>query len=296
VDYTSAPEEASRELDRLRESGTLAGAAALERAGGPLSPLLVRPLVGDAADDWMPAVDRTIGVVSGVVAFSGPDMSETAEVAAQAAAWLGDRGRTIVLVDASVERPLLGKPLPEDGDEGLVDAVLFGVSPPAVVRRTLSPGVSVVITGSYPLSVDAVFDGGKLPTVLGRLAEDALVFLLVPPGNLSSVSGALDAAVCIAEGAVDIESVAVSVSGVRVVGILVLDEGEAKAGTRRDLAPTETRRPCPLRRGRPGSPPTSRASAPPISRRTREDSRSSWGRPRRPERARTTCLPCWPSQ
>ncbi|MFH1865830.1 MAG: SPOR domain-containing protein [Candidatus Eisenbacteria bacterium] len=238
MDYTPASDEAARELDRLRESGVLSGSVALERAGSAPSPVLVRPVVDDALDGWMPAIERSIDAVNGVVAFSGPDMPETARIAAAAAAWLGDRGRTVVLVDASVERPVLGKPLPEDGDEGLVDAVLFGVSPPAVVRRTLSPGVSIVTTGSHPLSVDSVFDGGKLSSVLRGLADEALVLVLVPQARLSSTSGVLDAAVCIADSVADIESLATSIEGVRTTGVHVRNRDEKAAGTDRAGEPS----------------------------------------------------------
>ena len=223
MDYTSASGSAAEELARLLESGAISEGVTLERSGDPRTPALVRPVVDGSLDDWMPGIERSIGAVNGVVAFSGPDIAETAELAAGAAAWLGDRGRTVVLVDASVERPALGKALPEDGDEGLVDAVLYGVSPPAVVRRTLSPGVSVVTAGSHPLSVGSVFDDSALPRVLRALADDALVLIILPPANLPAVSGVLDAALLVAGSVPDIESLASCAEGVRTAGILVRD-------------------------------------------------------------------------
>ena len=172
MEFRALSGAAGEELERLRESGVLAGGVALERTGQVGDLVLVRPVIGDALAGWMPDLERLLDVVNGVVGISGTDMSEAAGLAAHAAAWLGDRGRTVVLVDATVESPVLGKALDEDRDEGLVDAVLFGVSRAGIVRRTLAPGVSVVTAGSYPLSVDHVFEADAFSRVLRALAED----------------------------------------------------------------------------------------------------------------------------
>jgi len=209
------------ELDRLRESGALAGVISLERTGQARVPLLVRPVIGDGLAAWMPELERELALVKGVVGISGTDMAEAAGVAAAAAAWLGDRGKTVILVDAAVECPTLGKALYGDRDEGLVDAVLFGVSRAAIVRRTLAPGVSVVTAGSHPLSVDRVFEVEEFSKTLRGLAEDALVFVLVPPAHVSKALGALDAAVCIAESGADVASLASFTGGVRTLGVLI---------------------------------------------------------------------------
>lgn len=218
---------AGEELERLRESGVLAGGVALERTGQLRDPVLVRPVIGDALAGWMPDLERLLDVVKGVVGISGTDMSEAAGLAAHAAAWLGDRGRTVVLVDATVESPVLGKALDEDRDEGLVDAVLFGVSRAAIVRRTLAPGVSVVTAGSHPLSVDHVFEADAFSKMLRALAEDALVLVLVPPVHVTKALGALDGVVCVAGTGADIASLASCTGGVRTTGILVLEQSEA---------------------------------------------------------------------
>ncbi len=217
----------SEELERLRESGVVAGGVALERTGRVGDPVLVRPVIGDALAGWMPDLERLLDVVKGVVGISGTDMSEAAGLAADAAAWLGDRGRTVVLVDATVESPVLGKALDEDRDEGLVDAVLFGVSRAAIVRRTLAPGVSVVTAGSHPLSVDNVFESDAFSKMLRTLAEDALVLVLVPPVHVTKTLGALDAVVCVAGTGADIVSLASCTGDVRTTGILVLEQSDA---------------------------------------------------------------------
>ncbi len=227
MEFRASSGTASEELERLRESGVLAGGVAVERSGQVRDPVLVRPVIGDALAGWMPDLERSLDMVNGVIGISGTDMSEAAGLAADAAAWLGDRGRMLVLVDASVESPVLGKALDEDRDEGLVDAVLFGVSRAAIVRRTLAPGVSVVTAGSHPLSVDKVFEADAFSKMLRALAEDALVLVLVPPVHLTKALGALDAVVCVGGTAADIASLASCTGGVRTTGILVLAESEA---------------------------------------------------------------------
>jgi len=227
VEFRALSGTPSEELERLRESGVVAGGVALERTGRVGDPVLVRPVIGDALAGWMPDLERLLDVVKGVVGISGTDMSEAAGLAADAAAWLGDRGRTVVLVDAAVESPVLGKALDEDRDEGLVDAVLFGVSRAAVVRRTLAPGVSVVTAGSHPLSVDNVFESDAFSKMLRTLAEDALVLVLVPPVHVTKTLGALDAVVCVAGTGGDIVSLASCAGDVRTTGILVLEQSDA---------------------------------------------------------------------
>ncbi len=227
MEFRALSGTASEELERLRESGVVAGGVALERTGRVGDPVLVRPVIGDALAGWMPDLERLLDVVKGVVGISGTDMSEAAGLAADAAAWLGDRGRTVVLVDATVESPVLGKALDEDRDEGLVDAVLFGVSRAAIVRRTLAPGVSVVTAGSHPLSVDNVFESDAFSKMLRTLAEDALVLVLVPPVHVTKTLGALDAVVCVAGTEADIVSLASCTGDVRTTGILVLEQSDA---------------------------------------------------------------------
>jgi hypothetical protein len=227
VEFRALSGTPSEELERLRESGVVAGGVALERTGRVGEPVLVRPVIGDALAGWMPDLERLLDVVKGVVGISGTDMSEAAGLAADAAAWLGDRGRTVVLVDATVESPVLGKALDEDRDEGLVDAVLFGVSRAAIVRRTLAPGVSVVTAGSHPLSVDNVFESDAFSKMLRTLAEDALVLVLVPPVHVTKTLGALDAVVCVAGTGADIVSLASCTGDVRTTGVLVLEQSDA---------------------------------------------------------------------
>ncbi|MCK4512446.1 SPOR domain-containing protein [bacterium] len=215
-----------KELERLCEYGVLVGFVTLERLGEPRERVLVRPVIGDGLAGWMPDLESSLDVVKGVVGISGTDMAEAAGLAADAAAWLGDRGRAVVLVDAAVEHPVLGKALYEDRDEGLVDAVVFGVSRAAVVRRTLAPGVSVVTAGSHPLSVDSVFETVEFARTLRGLADDALVLVIVPPSHVSQTLSVLDAAVCVAGSSAELESLASLTGDVRTIGVLVSEGRE----------------------------------------------------------------------
>jgi len=241
VEFRALSGAVSEELERLRESGAVVGGVVLERSGQIRDAVLVRPVIGDALAGWMPDLERLLDVVKGVVGISGMDMSETAGLAADAAAWLGDRGRTVILVDAAVESPVLGKALVEDRDEGLVDAVLFGVSREAIVRRTLAPGVSVVTTGSHPLSIDSVFDADAFSKLLTRLAADALVLVLVPPVHVTKILRTLDAVVCVAGSERDLASLASSTGVARTIGVVVRERSETaeveEPGAVDELAP-----------------------------------------------------------
>ncbi len=174
----------------------------------------------------MPDLESSLDVVKGVVGISGTDMAEAAGLAADAAAWFGDRGRAVVLVDAAVEHPVLGKALYEDRDEGLVDAVLFGVSGAAVLRRTLAAGVSVITAGSHPLSVDSVFETVEFARTLRGLAEDALVLVIVPPSHVPQTLRLLDAAVCVAGSSAELAALASLTGDVRTIGVLVSEGRE----------------------------------------------------------------------
>ena len=70
--------------------------------------------------------------------------------------------------------------MPEDGDEGLVDAVLFGLSDVTVTRRTLARGVRLMTAGSHPLTEERVFESVSFAGLLRRLAQDSLVLVLRP--------------------------------------------------------------------------------------------------------------------
>jgi len=174
-------EPPSTELERLVEEGPFDAGVELKLGEPPTRPVLVRPLVTDPSAAWVGPLQSIVppehGQRLGVTASS---IELAAKLAADAAVWFADHGRRSVVIDGSIVAPVLGKPLPEDGDEGLVDAALFGVSTSLAARRTLASGVSVMTAGSYPVSVESVLGGDDFERVLASFAHDVLVFVILP--------------------------------------------------------------------------------------------------------------------
>ncbi|MBD3348700.1 MAG: hypothetical protein GF400_05850, partial [Candidatus Eisenbacteria bacterium] len=174
------------------ESGRLGGLVLLQATGELPKLAVVRPLVEDMDGSWVaavaaaadPAPRSLLGVVS-----SDPRLA--ASVASAYASWAGDRGYETLLVDGSLESPSIDKPLLEDGDEGLVDALRFGVSPESVARRTLARGVRVVTAGSLPVSIEKTLDPAAVRSFVEALGPD-IAFIVLPDHLLPSVGGALD--------------------------------------------------------------------------------------------------------
>ena len=166
--------------ETLTTNGLFADAAVLVASGTPPERAVVRPVVVDGAADWMRAVAESLDAHKGSrMAVAAKDQALAAQIAAGAAAAVGDAGLNAVLVDGCVERPALEKALHDDGDEGLVDAVLFDVSAELVARRTLASGVRLVTAGSYPLSVVRVLESQALGRFLDNFRRD-VVILVVP--------------------------------------------------------------------------------------------------------------------
>ena len=182
-----------------RAGGSSAEEVLLVRSGTVEPPVAVRPVASESTDDWAPVLDRALGLSRGVVGVTSKDTGVAARLAADLAAWSGERGRSVVLVDCCIEQPVISKPLPEDGDEGIVDAAAFGVTPESVLRRTLSTGVRVVTAGSHPLSVEAVLESNGFASALGRFAEEALVLVVLPPSYVKPVLSVLDGLLAVAD-------------------------------------------------------------------------------------------------
>ena len=203
------PDPEPTELEGLVERGPFDAAVELELPAVPAPPILVRPLVTEPEAAWVaplrsvvpPDGGQRIGVVSA-------DTPLAAKLAADAAVWFADRGRRTVVVDGCVVSPVLGKPLPEDGDEGLVDAALFGVSTSLAARRTLASGVSVMTAGSYPVSVEAVLGGDEIERVLGSFANDVLVLVVLPPDYVPTAAHALTGVIVAGASVADVRNAA----------------------------------------------------------------------------------------
>ncbi|MFH1502965.1 MAG: SPOR domain-containing protein [Candidatus Eisenbacteria bacterium] len=219
-------------LSEARDAGLIEGAVMLQTAGELPELAVVRPLVEEPGASWTgwlaglmrPGTRTLLGVVS-------HDARLAASVACDLASWWGDRDRDTVVVDGSLESPSVDKPLREDGDEGFVDAVLFGVSPSAVARRTLAAGVRVVTAGSHPLSVAKALDPGRLSEFAASLAAD-VTLLVVPSVNLELVASALDAVVLVGGDAGALLSGARRArdAGVTAITLALIAPGGARAG------------------------------------------------------------------
>lgn len=197
----------------------------------------VRPLVDDSADAWPGRLDSAIdaprGAVVGLVSESPRD---AAFFACSLASWAGASGRDVVLIDGSVEAPVLEKPLSEHGDEGFVDTVLFGVSPAAAAKRTLTSNVRVMTAGSHPLAVESVFGGPDLRGVLGGLGAD-LILLILPLGYHTMARGVLDVIVAVAGDQRTLESVALESLDGRASHGVALMLNRPSADRRADVPP-----------------------------------------------------------
>ena len=158
----------------------------------------VRPVIDDLVEGWVaPLVDALDPRVGDRIAVAGDDGATAGRVACNAAAWLADRGRSVTLVDASIEEPVVAKALPEDGDEGVVDVVNFGVSPDAVRRRTLATRVALVTSGSYAVSPHDVVASTTFGEMLNGYASGDVVVVVVPPDLLEDAAPAFNAVVVV---------------------------------------------------------------------------------------------------
>ncbi len=221
------------ELARAEATGFFNELMAFDVGGDPPERSVVRPLAEESGASWRGLLDRAIdaspGAVVGIVSESA---AEAATLACELASWSGAAGRAVVVVDGSVEKPVVDKALSEHGDEGLVDVVLFGVSPSVAVRRTLTRGVRVLTAGSHPLAVESVFASDELARVLRELAADT-VFVILPRAYLQFAGRLLDVLVAIArdaEGLVGMAREGGEAGIRRGVGVL-LCEAEAEAAT-----------------------------------------------------------------
>jgi hypothetical protein len=181
----------------LVASERIAAGAALVAEGGETTPVELRPVITDELMDWMPPLAQHFA--AGVTAFVGSDAGRAARLAADAAAWIGERGRQVTLLDGCIEHPVMAKALPEDGDDGLVDAVLFGVSTTIVARRTLAEGVTLITSGSHPFSIESVFASEKMRSLLAGLSEQGPVLVVLPPSYLRFALHLFDTVLAVAD-------------------------------------------------------------------------------------------------
>lgn len=237
--YRGAPPDS---LSEAVDSGALEGAVLLQVVGELSELTVVRPIVEDPGVTWTAALESFVspsrGTVLGVVS-TNPRLA--AAVACDYASWTGDRGSNTVVVDGSIESPAVDKPLLTDGDEGLVDAIMFGVSPSAVARRTLAPGVRVVTTGSHPLSIDKALEPEKLTEFALTLSADVTCFIL-RTAYVQRTALALDAVIVVEDDPERLLSAARLAKGAgveRVFGALICESVPVAAPVAYDRAAVE---------------------------------------------------------
>jgi hypothetical protein len=215
-------------------------------------PVLVRPVVGELMYDWMAALETEMGGEGGgVVCVTAAEPTLAAAIARDAAVWLGDRGRRVTLVDGSVSAPAIGKALMEDGDEGLVDAVVFGVSPRAVARRTLASGIRLVTAGSYPVSARAVFESEDFAPTLRAFRDDGVVIVALDSAHIDAALPAFSAVVVAGRSEREVEAIGRTVGTAtgeeppRRVALIVSDDTHVPEETERPAAAAEAEAPAP---------------------------------------------------
>ncbi len=191
--------EVSREMEEAMRDGLVDGLVYVGEPVGLPELIVVRPVVEDDGTSWPGELGALVSAHEGsIVAFASADPRLAAEMAAAYASWRGDRGGDVVLIDGSLERPVIDRPLLEDGHEGYVDAVLYGVSARAVTRRTLARGVRVVTAGSRPLTIGRALDPARL-SEFAQQVEAGLALLVLPLRHAPLVAESLGALVLVDE-------------------------------------------------------------------------------------------------
>jgi len=210
-------------LEALRARGLYDQTFEVELKTAP-GMLEVRPLVDDGTPDWTTRVEDGLGLRQGAcVGVVSEDPLLAAAAAVRLAVSIADRGQRIVLVDGSVQAPTIAKALPDDGDEGLVDSVLFGVSTAVTARRTLAPGVSLMTTGSSPVSAGEVFRSENLRATFRSFAPDVVVVVALPSQHAADVAAVVTTLVAVGRSEAELERLAQTGHGARpprVVGLL----------------------------------------------------------------------------
>ncbi len=166
---------------------------------------------------------------------------------AQIARTLARAGRDVLVIDASVARPLLTKPFGYQPDEGLVDMVLFGTSPGAAVRKTASDKIRVLTVGSPPLEAAEIWKAKELSDVLTAFRSEWNAIVVHAP--LYRDDGRVCEVVCLADAllvvlpaarAAAVERVA---SEIATLGASPRFLGIVATGRRGEVTPAPARKP-----------------------------------------------------
>lgn len=215
-------------LRKARELNLFDEVLAIELAETPNAPVFVRPDAGEEERDWTTRVEQALALSPGArVGVAAEDAGLAAAAAVRLAVSVADAGRRVVVVDGSVRAPVIAKALDGDGDEGLVDSVMFGVSTAVTARRTLAAGVSLMTSGSVPVSAEEIFRSDNFEATLRGFAQDVIVFVVLPAAVLPAAVHALSDVVLLGRSTSELESVGRSAADApgtrpsRTVGLLV---------------------------------------------------------------------------
>lgn len=149
-----------------------------------------------------PTLAATLLADHTVVAFTPAtsDFPWAADVTWDAARALARAGRQVALVDLCLDQPALHRRAAGAIDEGIVDALIFGVSLGHVAREQ-EPNLHFIGAGSTPPDAAAVYAHERWRR-LGRgfKQEGALLLLFVPPSALRRLQADLDGLVVLSPG------------------------------------------------------------------------------------------------
>ncbi|MBM3306951.1 MAG: SPOR domain-containing protein [Candidatus Eisenbacteria bacterium] len=223
----NSPASGADASDELVSPGLCVAVLAAELAWEDGGPVRVRAEADEQAPSWTTPLSEHLGAGPGaVVGVTAKEPMLAAAVAVKLAVGVADGGRRVVIADGSLHAPAIAKPLEGDGDEGLVDSVLFGVSTAVTARRTLAPGVSVMTSGSVPVLAEDVFRADAFETTVRGFAQDVTVFLALPAVFLAGAGRVLSHLVVAGTTADEMRSVAEQARSAgtearRTVGVLV---------------------------------------------------------------------------
>jgi hypothetical protein len=120
------------------------------------------------------------------------DESWAMDVAWAAARAVARSGRRVGLVDLSLERPALQARARDAGDEGIVDAFVFGASLGHVAREQ-EPDLYFIPVGTTPTQPEEIWGNPRWQRLArGFRQEGALLLLFVPPHALPRLAADLD--------------------------------------------------------------------------------------------------------
>ncbi|HBY96461.1 MAG: polysaccharide biosynthesis tyrosine autokinase [Ardenticatenaceae bacterium] len=120
-----------------------------------------------------------------VLISSSQTDDDTAETASNLAITLVQTGSRVVLVDANLRRPMLGKLFDLDNSRGLTDILTSRAKRPEVVPVSWAPGLSVLPSGSVSSNSFQLLASPRMVELVKQLESLADMVIIVAPPLLS---------------------------------------------------------------------------------------------------------------